>query len=126
MSYKPSGYSSVSVYLVADDAPRVLDFLTGTFSAEALRRIERPDGSIAHAEVRVDDSVVMVASTPEGHTATPGVAHVYVPDVDETYQRALAAGGVSIQAPAQDDDPDRRAGVTDPAGNAWWIGTQVG
>ena len=46
--------------------------------------------------------------------------------VDATYRRALAAGGVSVQEPRQKDDPDRRGGVQDPAGNTWWIATQVG
>ena len=126
MSYKPAGHPSISVYLLADDAPRVLAFLADTFDAEALRRTDSPDGAIRHAEVRIDDSVVMVASAAEGYPAVPAWLHVYVPDVDETYRRALAAGGVSVQAPERKDDPDRRAGVADPAGNVWWIATQVG
>jgi uncharacterized glyoxalase superfamily protein PhnB len=58
--------------------------------------------------------------------AFPVWLHVYVPDVDATYRRALAAGGVSVQEPSQQGDPDRRGGVKDPAGNTWWIATQVG
>jgi PhnB protein len=51
---------------------------------------------------------------------------VYVDSVDETYRRALDAGGVSVQPPKQKgQDPDRRGGVKDPAGNTWWIATQV-
>ena len=52
--------------------------------------------------------------------------HVCVPDVDATYRRALAAGAASVQEPAQRGDPDKRGGVKDPAGNTWWIATQVG
>ena len=63
---------------------------------------------------------------PNHIPAFPVWLHVYVPDVDATYRRALAAGGTGIQAPEQKDDPDRRAGVQDPAGNVWWIATQVG
>jgi PhnB protein len=55
--------------------------------------------------------------------AVPIGLHVYVPDVDATYQRALTAGGVSVQEPTHKDDPDRRGGVQDPAGNTWWIAT---
>jgi uncharacterized glyoxalase superfamily protein PhnB len=51
--------------------------------------------------------------------------HVYVEDVDATYRKALAAGGVPVQEPTQrEGDPDRRGGVKDPAGNTWWFATQ--
>ena len=79
-----------------------------------------------HAEVQIDDSIVMIADGGGDFPAFPIWLHVYVPDVDAAYQRALNAGGVSVQAPQQKDDPDRRAGVKDPAGNTWWIATQVG
>jgi uncharacterized glyoxalase superfamily protein PhnB len=79
-----------------------------------------------HAEVQIDDSIVMIADGGGDFPAFPIWLHIYVPDVDAAYQRALSAGGVSVQAPQQKDDPDRRAGVKDPAGNTWWIATQVG
>jgi uncharacterized glyoxalase superfamily protein PhnB len=125
-SYKPQGYSSVSAYVMADGAQRVINFLIETFDARELRRYDNSDGSIMHAEVKIDDTVVMLADGGEGYPPFPIWLHVYVPDVDVTYQRALDAGGVSVQEPVQKDDPDRRAGVKDPAGNTWWIATQVG
>jgi len=73
--------------------------------------------------VRIDDSVVMIADGGDAFPAVPIGLHVYVPDVDATYQRALTAGGVSVQEPTHKDDPDRRGGVQDPAGNTWWIAT---
>ncbi|HUS15017.1 MAG TPA: VOC family protein, partial [Chloroflexia bacterium] len=73
---------------------------------------------------RIDDTVVMLSDPGPSSPAFPVWVHVYVPDVDTTYARALAAGGVSVQAPVQKDDPDRRGGVQDPAGNTWWIATQ--
>jgi len=124
--YKPDGYASVSVYIVADGAQRVIDFLVQVFDAEPLRRHDNKDGSIMHAEVQVDDTVVMIA---DGGGPLPAFAvwlHVYVADVDATYRRALEAGGVSVQEPAQKVDADRRAGVKDPAGNTWWIATRIG
>ncbi len=125
-SYKPEGYSSVAVYVMADGAQRVIDFLKNTFDAEELRRSDTPDGSIMHAEVRIDDTIIMLADGGDDAPAFPVWLHVYVPDVDTTYRRALAAGGVPVQEPQQKDDPDRRGGVKDPAGNTWWIATQVG
>jgi uncharacterized glyoxalase superfamily protein PhnB len=123
--YKPEGYSSVSAYIVADGAQRVIDLLVMTFDAQPLRRYERPDGSIMHAEIQIDDTVVMIADGGEAYPAFPISLHVYVPDVEAIYRRALAAGGVSVQEPVQRDDPDRRAGFKDPAGNTWWIATQI-
>ncbi|HWL49028.1 MAG TPA: VOC family protein, partial [Acidimicrobiia bacterium] len=52
--------------------------------------------------------------------------HVYVPDVDDTYRRALDAGASSVQEPVQKDDEDRRGGVKGPGGVTWWIATRVG
>jgi uncharacterized glyoxalase superfamily protein PhnB len=126
-SYKPDGYASVSVYIMAaGGAQRVIDFLQKTFDARQLRRYDNPDGSIGHAEVQIDDTVVMIADGGDDFPGFPVWLHVYVPDVDATYRRALAAGATSVQEPQQKDDPDRRGGVKDLAGNTWWIATQVG
>jgi len=126
-SYKPQGYNSVSVYIMAEEAQRVIDFLQAVFEATETRRFDRPDGSLMHAEIQLDDTIVMVADAGDDFPAFPIWLHVYVPDVDATYQRALAAGGVSVQIPAQNQgEADRRGGVKGPAGNTWWLATQVG
>ena len=125
-SFKPKGYSSVSAYVVAEGAQGVIDFLIKAFDARQTRRYERPDGSIMHAEVQIDDTVVMIAEGGGDNPAFPMWLHVYVPDVDASYERALEAGGVSVDEPKRrEGDPDRRGGVKDPAGNTWWIATQV-
>lgn len=123
--FKPDGYQSVSPYLMVPDAQRTIDFLKLVFDAIELRRFDGSDGRVLHAEVRVDDTVVMFADATPEYPAFPAWMHVYVPDVDDTYRRALAAGGVSVQEPTErEGDPDRRGGVKDPAGNIWWISTQ--
>jgi PhnB protein len=125
-AYKPQGYPSVSAYVVADGAQGVIDFLVESFDATHMRRYDSPDGSIMHAEVRIDDTVVMITEGGGDNPAFPIWLHVYVPDVDASYRRALAAGGVSVEEPMhREGDPDRRGGVKDPAGNTWWIATQV-
>ncbi len=125
-AYKPTGYTSVAVYLHAYQAQRLIDFLAAVFGAPVTRRYDQPDGTIMHAEIRVDDTIVMLADAPSAAEGQTAWLHVYVPDVDAAYQRALAAGGASVQAPNQKPgDPDRRGGVTDPAGNTWWLATQV-
>lgn len=125
-SYKPTGYNSVSIYMMADDPGAVIDFITATFDATPLRRYDGPDGSLLHGEFQIDDSVIMIAAAAPAYPAFPVWLHVYVSDADTTYRRALAAGGVSVQEPAaRDNDPDKRGGVKDPAGNTWWISTQL-
>jgi PhnB protein len=125
-SYKPQGYSSVSVYLVANVAQDVIDLLIESFGARQTRRYDMPDGSIMHAEVQIDDTVVMIADGADDNPALPIWLHVYVHDLDASYQRALEAGGLSVDEPKQREGaPDRRAGVKDPAGNTWWIATQL-
>jgi PhnB protein len=125
--WKPQGYSTVSVYLVIDGAQRVIDFLKEAFDAGDLRRFDTPDGKIMHAEVRIGDTVVMMADAGAAYPAFPVWLHVYVPDVNATYKKALAAGGVSVQVPVRKEgDPDCRGGFKDPAGNTWWVSTQGG
>lgn len=124
--WKPENYNSVSVYVVTDNAQRVIDFLKSAFDATPLRRFDTPDGKIMHAEVRVDDTVVMIADAGGAYPAFPVWLHVYVPDAHATYKKALAAGGVSVQEPVRKPgDPDLRGGVKDPSGNTWWISTQL-
>ena len=123
--HQPPGYSTVSVYMMADGAQRVIGFVKEVFGAEVLMRLDRPDGTIMHASVRIGDSVVMIADGTPDFAAFPVWLHVYVADVDATYQQALTLGAQSVQAPSEQGDGDRRGGVKDPAGNTWWIATPV-
>lgn len=124
--FKPDGYSSLSPYLVVDDPQRVIDFLAATFDGTELRRFEGPDGSVVHAEVRIDDSVVMLGGSSDDYPAFASMVHVYVHDVDAAYERALDAGGTAVREPIREEgDPDRRGMVEGPEGNQWAIGTQA-
>jgi PhnB protein len=125
-SGKPKGYNSASPYLIVDGADQTIEFLKKVFDAEELRRFTSPSGQVQHAEVRIDDTVIMIADGAEGWPPIPAYVHIYVPDVDATYKRALAAGATSVQEPVQKDDPDKRGGVKDSGGTTWWIATTVG
>ena len=123
--YKPAAHNSVSPYLLVKGASATIEFLRATFDAVELSRLEDDEGGVLHAEVRIDDSVVMLADGGEGHPAQSAHVHVYVPDVDATYARALQAGAISVQAPLVKQDPDKRGGVREAGGITWWIGTRV-
>ena len=124
-AYKPEGYTSVAPYLVVDGAARTIDFLVRALGGVELSRIPGPNGAVMHAEVRIDDTVVMLSDGAPGWAHQPAHVHVYVPDVDATYRRALDAGATSVQAPVQKGDPDKRGGVKDAGGTTWWIATKV-
>jgi len=123
MAYKPEGYTSLAPYLIVNGAAGTVDFLERTLGGTVLRRFDRDDGTIMHVEVRIDDTVVMLADASAEWPAVPTNVHVYVPDVDATYRRALDAGATPVREPARKDDPDRRGGVRDAGGTTWWIAT---
>jgi len=124
-SYKPEAYTTVSPYLIVNGARGTIDFLKRVFGAVELRRFPDAAGKIMHAEVRIDDTVVMIADGAEGWPPAPSHVHVYVADVDATYQRALEGGAASVQAPVKKEDEDQRGGVKDAGGTTWWIATKV-
>lgn len=124
-TYKPDDYTSVAPYLIVNGAAATIQFLVLAFDAVALREFPTADGRIMHAEVRIDDTVLMLADSPNGQSAVPANVHVYVPDVDTTYNRAIEAGAASVQAPEDKDDGDRRGGVQDAGGTIWWIATKL-
>ena len=124
-SYKPSNYSSVSPYLIVDGASGTIDFLRSVFGAVELRRFPDAAGKVMHAEVRIDDTVVMIADGSDSWPPVPSYVHVYVSDVDAAYKRALKAGATSVQEPVKKEDEDKRGGVKDAGGTTWWIASKV-
>ena len=124
--HKPEGYPSISPYLVVNGAARTIEFMKDVFEGIELRRFPDAEGKVRHAEVRIDDSVVMVADSVPGWPALSSHVHVYVRDVDATYRRALAAGATSVQEPIKKDDEDKRGGVKDRGGTTSGSRPRVG
>ena len=124
--HKPASYSTVSPYLVVNGADATIQFLKRVFDAVELRRFPNEAGKLMHAEVRIDDTVVMLADpAPPDWPAVASFVHIYVKDVDTTYRKALDAGAVSVQEPVKKQDEDKRGGVKDAGGTTWWIATKV-
>jgi PhnB protein len=125
-AFKPTGYNSVSPYFISSDARKLGTLLQELFQATELRKFDRPDGTVMHMELRVDDSVLMISQASQEFGAITHMLHVYVADVDAVYKRALALGCQSLGEPEQrEGDPDRRGGFTDFDGNQWYVSTQV-
>lgn len=124
-------HNTVNPYIVVNDVPALLEFLTATFDGVLTEQIHQPDGQLAHTEVRIGDSVLMVgapqvdAPMPMHAEARPGTFYVYVPDADATYRRAMTHGANSYQLPTNRFYGDRVAAVVDKTGNVWWIATKI-
>lgn len=123
--WKPEAYPSLSPYLICQDGEGLIAFLGAAFGGVLQRRFDRPDGSLMHAEVKIDDSIVMIGGGATDTQGGPTHLHLYVEDAITTFDRAIAAGATVVREPAQsNDDDDLRGGVQDPWGVTWWIATQ--
>jgi PhnB protein len=120
---------SITPYLVAENAPALMDFIKQAFGAQEIYRSIGSAGGI-HGEVQISDSRLMVGGgSPElawRGEPRPAALHIYVEDTDAAYERALAAGGTSVGAPEDHDYGERGAGVKDEFGNYWYIATSMG
>jgi PhnB protein len=119
------GMGTVTVYLSPRGAAGLIDFVKAAFGAEEVARFDAPDGTIAHAKVRIGNSIVEMSDAHGQFTPMPTMFYMYVSDADATYERAIRAGGKSIEAPAEQPYGDRRAAVEDPFGNRWYMATRV-
>lgn len=122
----PAGYHTVCPYLIVPDGDRILQFLEEAFGATRRELHRTPEGRVMHAEVQIGDSVVMLGEANEDFTGYKAMIHLYMPDVDEVFRRAVKAGGKPVREVSTQDYGDRTGGVEDPAGNQWWIATRVG
>lgn len=125
----PKSYRTLTPYVDVEDAAGLIDFVKHVFAAEETFRSTGSAGGV-HCEVRIGDSMMMIeGGGPElswRGEAHPMAFHVYVKDTDAVYRRALDAGAVSLQAPADQDWGERTANLKDPFGNHWYIATFKG
>ncbi len=120
---KPPGYHTITPYLKVDDPERLLAFLQTGLGATLDNDPILENGRIAHAELSLGDSHLMMSGSTAQYPAMPACLYIYLDAVDAAYARALAAGGTSIQVPTDQFYGDRTAGVRDPCGGYWWLAT---
>ncbi|HZQ69830.1 MAG TPA: VOC family protein [Terriglobales bacterium] len=119
----PEGFRTITPYLVVNEAPELIEFVKQAFGAEEKFRTIGSAGGI-HCEVKIGDSMVMIGGGANWRgTPKPTALHLYVPNADEVYERALKAGAVSTAKPVNQPYGDREAGVRDVGGNFWYIAT---
>ena len=129
----PEGYEGPTAYLIVDGAADAIDFYKRAFGAKEVGRFPTPDGKIGHADIRIGEGHVMLADAspemgaraPGAYGGTPVSLCVYVEDVDELVEQAVAAGAKVIRPVADQFYGDRTAGLKDPFGHVWYFMTHV-
>lgn len=129
----PAGYHSVTPYLALRDAKAAIDFYKRAFGAELVLKLDMPDGKIAHAEIRIGDSILMLSEenpdwgnlSPQSLGGSPVFLMIYVSDVDTAFPMAIAAGATEVR-PVQDQFYGDRSGtLKDPYGYQWTLATHT-
>jgi len=118
-------FRSVTPQLNPLRSQQMIEFLQNAFGAEEVYRAQSPDGVVHHAQVRIGDSLIGMGDANGPYQPMPCTLHLYVPDADAVYERALQAGATSIQRPADQPYGDRSGGVQDPFGNRWFVATHL-
>ena len=122
----PRGYSNLSPYLIVDDPVALKDFILAVFPAASLQaHYRKPNGDTHSIEVTFGDCLMMIGGSQPGFGPFQTMQHVYVDDVDETYQRALDQGAQPVMPPSDQFYGDYAAGVLGPHNNFWWIAHNV-
>ncbi len=129
----PAGYHTLTPYLIIRDAAQAIEFYKQAFGAEEIFRMPMSDGRIGHAEMRIGDSMVMLADEmPEEGYSSPHLLNgttvsfmVYVADVDAAFQRAVDAGAKVLRPVKDQFYGDRTGTLADPFGHVWSIGTHI-
>jgi PhnB protein len=128
----PDGYHTATPYLIVNNAAGAIEFYKKAFGATETMRIVSPPGKVGHAEIRIGDSVIMLADefpdmgarSPQSIGGSPASILLYVEDVDATFKRAVAAGAKVQRAIEDKFYGDRSGSVDDPFGYTWHIATR--
>jgi PhnB protein len=125
MADSNNSYRTITPYLVVPNGDTELNFLKNAFGGVETECHRNPNNEVMHAEVKVGDSLVMLGQASDRWKPLPAALYLWVDNVDETYAKALKAGGRSESEPEDKPYGHRNAGVVDPNGVTWWIAAPV-
>jgi uncharacterized glyoxalase superfamily protein PhnB len=123
--YAPEGMHDITVSFHPVGAMRFIEFLEQAFSAGRVEVHQSPEGIVLHAKIRIGDSVVELGEAHGEWQPIATTVYLYVPDVDDAYRRALAAGATSVIEPADQPYGDRNGGVKDAFGHTWYLSSPI-
>ena len=129
----PDDFHTVTPYLHLQDASSAIEFYKKAFGATERYRLPGPDGHVAHAEIVIGNSIVMLADEsaqmsaygPKHYGGSSVTLMVYVEDVDKVFATAVAAGATVKRPLADQFYGDRTGGVEDPFGHQWYLATHI-
>ncbi len=127
----PAGYHTATPYLIVNDAAKAIDFYKRGLGATEIMRFDAPGGNIGHAEIKIGDSIIMLADeypemgyrSPQSIGGTPVSIYLYVDDVDRLFKQAIGAGAKELRPVKDQFYGDRSGTLSDPFGHVWSIGT---
>lgn len=125
VNFQPSNFNTVTPFLVVKDAAGVMEFAKTVFDAVEIDRMSMPDGTVAHGEIKIGDSLIMLGEAGGPYKPMPAMLYVYVKDADAVYKKAIEAGAESVAEPMNQFYGDRSGGVRDKSGNQWWMSTHI-
>ena len=133
VNYIPEGYNTVTPYLVIKGAAKAIDYYKNVFGATVVVRMDGPGGSVAHAELKIGDSHIMLADenlqmgnrSAESIGASPVSLLIYLPDCDAVVAKAIAGGAKVLKPVADQFYGDRSGFIQDPFGHLWGIATHI-
>jgi len=128
---QPDGFHTVTPSMIVHDAAKAIDYYKKIFGAEELMRMPSPDGKIQHAELKIGDSIIFLSDefpnmggkSPKAAGTHTGGIYLYVPDVDEVFEKAVAAGSAPAMPVTDMFWGDRHGAFTDPFGHSWGVST---
>lgn len=129
----PEGYHSLTPYLIIKNASDAIEFYKKAFDAKVMVRVDGPNGNVGHAEIKIGDSMLMLADectemgskNPLALGGTPVSICLYVPNVDQVFDQAITAGAAQLRPVVDQFYGDRSGMLTDPFGHVWCIATHI-
>jgi PhnB protein len=122
----PYANQTIIPYIMVDNVSKLIAFLESAFNGELAYKLDRNDGTVMHAEVKIGNNRIMMGEPTELFKAMPVSIYMYVKDCDQVYQSALQAGGTPVMPVKTLQHAGERYGcIKDFAGNIWWIATHV-
>ena len=129
----PKGYHNVIPYIIVNNAAQAIEFYKKAFGAKEVMRFDRPDGKVGHAEIKIGDTIIMLADespemqalAPKAYGGSPVSLLLYIEDVDAVFKKAISLGATEKRPLENMFYGDRTGSLIDPFGHIWYVSTHI-